>query len=403
MKKPKLSPRRVRRTVNGLYFDFTLPFESTSDIGVSLVKNDQYSIIFSEPLEKLYGSSSYVTITDSKTMRCDTRLVILPKTDDFVFENNRFDFVTHWCQMDDNQRIKEMGIQLINGQIRGDTDIAIWQPLFRLRIGKGIGSENVFSRWNLSNSLVSRNLPNGLTTSRFAKYLGYYRQESKPSPWMSAAMRYGQIMEDPAKLLYLTNHPDSIISDVIPNDFCIPDAFVGSDGILSIKASQNNCIFESSYIIQVVGEMLVYDRKWSDIVKFCKKGPQCKEIRVHRDSTKEDGILRLVIQAFQSREPAKLWDTPPFVEARAYFDGLAKLANENAQDLQIPANFVESIESYKEELLKNQDTEVLIKDPLMDRIEKRQNRIFAHYFDNKLDELRRELAEQIQDYAELGK
>lgn len=400
MKKAKVSPRRVRRTVNGLYFDFTLPFESQSDIGVSLLKNDQYSIIFSEPLAKLYGSSTYLTITDSKTMRCDTRLVILPKTADFLFENNRFDFVTHWCQMDDKQRVVEMGVQLINGQARGDTEIAIWQPLFRLRIAKSlVKSDN----WQIAAQFATRNLPNGLTTSRFAKYLGYYRQENKPNAWMAAAMRYGQIMEDPAKLLYLRNHSDFVISDVIPNDFCIPDALVGSDGILSIKASQNNCIFESSYIIQVVGEMIVYDRKWSDIVKFCKKGPQCKEIRVHRDSTKEEGILKLVIQAFQSREPAKLWDTPSYVDARAYFDGLAKLANENAQDLQIPENFVESIESYKEELLKNQDSEILIKDPVMDRIEKRQHRIFAHYFDNKLDELRRELAEQIQDYAELGK
>jgi hypothetical protein len=99
----------------------------------------------------------------------------------------------------------------------------------------------------------------------------------------------------------------------------------------------------------------------------------------------------------------ELMQTPPYQKMRSYLEHMAKECNERAVQIPVDLDLLDRLNKYKESVLNIQFNDSLTIDPVMDRIEKRQARIFAAFQEEDKLEFTREVMDQVQDYAELVK
>ena len=474
---PNLHFHRHRIIHASLAFDFTSP-SATTKFGLSSDSIDEerrnYEILFNPPLEKIYASSSYLTVTHIPSKRMDTRICILPCTEDKKMESNHLIFVTHYVTLDDQlNHCVSLHLSITNNQMRGDTDVPIWNPVFRFEwfcnretggrykaLGIPISGGKFFdtSKFPQGSAIIGKGT-GGISSNRTGKLVGFYLEESAPTGggvtftgWRAVTVRFGRISEIVGVLMYLKHHPDRVFSEA--GYMSIGDTLDGSqvDGIIStklavgaeisdftsvpgvpgaegqgpevvsaieLKSSRSNCDFEASHISQCIGEMAC-GFSHIDLVRYCEcpvKEPgknvwstkyECKEIRIHQNQEIEDELLKLCRQSaplLKSNYKAfvELMQTPPYQKMRSYLEHMAKECNERAVQIPVDLELLDRLKKYKESVLNVQFDDSLTIDPVMDRIEKRQARIFAAFQEEDKLEIIRESMDQIQDYAELVK
>jgi len=445
IKRPRTSSteyiRRIRTILNGLAFDLTTHSPDVQ-FGVSMISKDEYEIKFQEPLENTYAATSYITVMHMESKRTDTTLVVLPKTDDKrLVGEDHIEFVTHVVKMDTKNRVETLRVILEDIQLNPDMSFPILTPHFALNIGffpsvfpdRYVGLPFPVNETDISKIPqiygVSKYKPSGITSSRVAKLLGYYpTPDGKPEVFNShkiTAMHFGTLNEPVALMMYLAHHPECVFKEigfvslensVNPANGAQPDGvLVGKQqepSLIEFKCSRNNSKMEASHMAQCIWEMAC-GYPHIDLVKYCEKQvkvgnnwtivKECKEVRLFRFPELENKIIELCqLQAHKPNE--SLANTKPFVEIRAYLDKLAEQANIDATPIPIREDLIQQLIDYKKKILDVQAEDVLTVHPLMDRIEKRQMRIFAAYQDGESrDFLLKEVSQQIQDYAELIK
>lgn len=433
------STHRTRVTLYGLAFDFTTPSPDTH-MGVTFLGNPQNTeslpleIRFLPPLEKIYGTSSYISVTHLESMRRDTVIVVLPHTDDKQVSGDFFEFPTHAVSV----KMDRLYLTLENVQMRGDVSVPIWQPLFNLGLGffdkkryqalpfldpmRGGEEEVNLSQVPQSLPLYNYKPTGGITSSQVAKLLGYYpggKQETFTG-WKSVAVRFGRLAEAKVLLLYLKHHPERTFRQIgftslehgrTELDGAQCDGIIDGEYPIEFKASRFNCNFEASYFAQCIWEMAC-GYPHIDLVRYCErqgKTPQgtwatvyeCKEIRVYRHLPLEKQVIELAHAAKQVRnndaEFTKLMETEPYKQIRAQLDALAVEANKTATDIPADPELIKTIDEYKKRVLEVQGADNLTQHPHMARIESRQARIFSALQEERKEELVKEVCDQIKD------
>ena len=437
--------RRDRVIVNGLAFDFTTP-SPDSKIGISICGNPKSDTLpvevrFDPPLEKIYAGSSTLSIMHLESKRTDTRLTILPHTDDKRLTKERyFEFVTHVCKMDTETvgLVQILYVTLENEQLRGDNPTPIWRPAFNLSLG-------FFERYQglpffppdtpLDEAVDLSQIPQnsgypithkpagGITSSRVPKLLGFYPGPDNFNGWRSAAIRFGRISEAKAALTYLNHHEDYIFKEtgfislenggILDGAMCdgLITSAAGDQFPVEFKASRSNCNFEAAHLCQVVWQMAT-GFPYADLVRYCErqiKDPrtntwctsyECREIRLYRHPETETRIIQLCQQAHGSKQLDQLTQTEPYVQMRQQLENLAAQANKDAKIVPVDKELLDRLAQYKEDVMSTQNMDNVTAHPLMDRIEQRQSRIFAAFYDDDKDALVKECCEQIRDYTE---
>ena len=472
---PVLHFHRHRIIHASLAFDFTSP-SATAKFGLSSDSIDEerrnYEILFNPSLEKIYASSSYLTVTHIPSKRMDTRICILPCTEDKKMESNHLIFVTHYVTLDEQlNHCVSLHLSITNNQMRGDTDVPIWNPVFRLEwfcnretggrykaLGIPISGGKFFdtSKFPQGSAIIGKGT-GGISSNRTGKLVGFYLEDTGGgggagtfTGWRAVTVRFGRINEIVGALMYLKHHPDRVFSEA--GYMSIGDTLDGSqvDGIIStplvgaksieftsvpgvpgadkgpdldsaieFKCSRSNCDFEASHISQCIWEMAC-NFPYIDLVRYCEcpvKEPgknvwstkyECKEIRIHQNQEIEDELLKLCRQSaplLKSNYKAfvELMQTPPYQKMRSYLEHMAKECNERAVQIPVDLELLDRLKKYKESVLNVQFDDSLTIDPVMDRIEKRQARIFAAFQEEDKVEFTREVMDQVQDYVELVK
>lgn len=448
---PEPRLRRVRVNASGLAFDLTTPSPDTM-LGVT-VSHDRGDILhvelcFSPPLEKIYGSSTVLSVTHLQSRRTDTRISILPHTDDKrVTEKIFLEFVTHVARMTDPSRVGLVYLDLENVQMRGDTDVPVWKPRFNLGLGfyeqlfpgryRGLPFFPPDTQGPVDLALVPQGRmithkpSGGITGRKVPNLLGYYASEEgdpfeAPTGWKAVSVRFGRQTEAIATLMYLKKHPERTFQEIgflssehggiLDGAQC--DGVVEEDDVrfaIEFKASRFNCRFEGSYIAQCIWEMGCGFPS-VDLVRYCERQVregscwemrrECREIRFYRDLDTEQKVIALVQKAAavkrkSHKEFFHLINTPPYVEMRKHLDNLAEQANEHAEDIPVDDSLIESLQEYQKNALVEQDLDNVVMDPLLDRIEKRQAVIFSALQENRLPS--KEICEQIHDYTDMLK
>lgn len=448
---PVVRIRRDRIILHGLAFDFTTP-SPESKLGVVLLGNPAsdtlpFELRFDPPLEKIYAASSTVSVMHIESKRTDTRITLLPHTDQKRLTKERyFEFVTHVAKMDvDTVSVVELVyLTLNNEQLRGDNPTPIWRPSFNLSVGffeadryTGLPffppDTPLTEPVNLAQVPQNTGIPiqhkpaGGITSSRVPKLLGYYPGPDVFTGWKSAAVRFGRMSEPKVILTYLEHHKDYTfketgftsvenagILDGAQCDGLVTDTTTGVQFPIEFKASRSNCNFDGAHMAQCIWEMAC-GYPYIDLVRYCERqtknaqgtwetGYECKEIRLFRHPATETQIIKLCQEAHALRyKEHALFDTEPFVQMRRQLDELAAQANRDAKHIPVDPAVLQSLEDYKERVLQVQNADNQVTHPLMDRIERRQAHIFAAFTESNVDEVRKEVAEQIQDYMELWK
>lgn len=437
VKKQELFERFYRHRIvqYGLFFDFTTP-SPNARFGVTLIgpstdeEKRSYEIRFNPPIEKIHGSSSYLNITHATSKRMDTVLTILPKTTDKKLQVPFVIFSTHVVRIEDEKHVVCMYLTIVNNQLRGDIDTPIWQPHFNMQFFMG---RNVKKYLPLDffdpeykgptdvskipqGSFIAAKVSYGLTSSRSGKLLGFFPGVSDFSGWKAVSMRTGRLYEPVIAGLYLKHHPEYTFNEIGFTSFqngseadgAQIDGLINGEFAVEFKSSKFNCDFEPSYISQCILEMAC-GFPHVDLVKFCERQKktndnvwettyECKEIRIYRDVELEKQVIDLCKQAMKN---PKLSET--FGDMRSRLQKIAAECNEKATQIPIDLKFIESFRRYKEDTLATQANDAIIMDPVMDRIEKRQARIFAAYQEENRNDFIRETMDQIQDYSELVK
>lgn len=203
------------------------------------------------------------------------------------------------------------------------------------------------------------------------------------------------------------------VMKLIPSSGITPSPLRGEGVIpIEIKCSRSNSSIEPSHLVQCVLE-LACGFPYMYLVRFCERQVrtppgsnvwttvrECKEIRIHRSKEIEDKTIALCRQAksLNHVQFTELMKTPPYVEIRAYYDNLAVRCNAEAKLIPVDEGLFERLIKYKEEAMAT-DVPIPLMEPLLERIERRQARIFAARQEG--EDLRVDVLEQIQELAEL--
>lgn len=444
---PVLRLRRFRVVESGLAFDFTTP-SPDSVIGITARGSLELEIRFDPPLEKIFGSSSTLSVTHLQSRRNDTRITVLPHTDHKrITENVYFEFVTHTVKFRDANSIELMYLILENNQMRGDTDVPVWLPKFNLSLGffehhfpgryKGLPffpSDNKEGGVDLSRvpqgSMILHKPSGGITSSRVPHLLGYYATEEEEkyesfTGWKAVSIRFGRQAEAKAILMYLKKHTGRIFHEIgflssehagiLDGAQC--DGLIEEDTAktpIEFKASRFNCNFEGAYMAQCIWEMGC-GFPYIDLIRYCERQAknaetglwepkhECKEIRLYRDLQTEQKVIQMCQASQEAKRRShsefyRLVNTHPYVEMRKHLDSLAVQANHHAQDIPVDVSLLDSLQEYKESVMAVQDEDNVVIDPLLDRIEKRQALIFCAYQEQRMPV--KEICEQIEDYSQ---
>lgn len=296
---------------------------------------------------------------------------------------------------------------------------------------------------------------NGITASRTGRLLGYYPgTNSDFSGWRAVSMRLGRLYEPLIATIYLNHHPDYKFKEVgflslengSPIDGSQVDGIINDEFAVEFKSSKFNCDFEPVYISQCIMEMAC-GFPHIDLVKFCERqvrvsgaggpgnshpenphhdssvgnpgasGPgvshprnslwateySCKEIRLYRNIELERDLITLCKESNALKGPKfdAIIQTEPFVNMRVKLEHLAKQCNENAKMIPVDLKLVERFKIYKQNILDIQSEDSCVLDPVLDRIEKRQSKIFADFQEEDKTSLVTETLKQIQDYTDI--
>ncbi len=469
---------RQRIILHGLAVDFTTP---SNECKFGIVCTSQptsteslsFEIRFNPPLEKIHASSSSVSIMHIESKRNDTRIFILPSTNDKKLQGNYILLPTHVIKLDQKlDKIEIMYLSLQNCQLRGDVGTPIWEPVFNMRwfLNKELdgrfkaldivmdqSEEHDVSKIPQGSALLGKQ-SGGITSSRVAKLVGYYpgRFEAIVG-WKAVAVRFGKIYENVAMMMYMKKHADRVFHEV--GFMSLEGSLSGLDGAMcdgiisevgaqrqrssnpsesansadsaesaqlgslrypiELKCSRSSCNFESSHIAQCIWE-LACGFPHIDLVRFCERQAkdtnsqtwstvyECKEIRIYRDLEREAELIKLCKQSNlilknDFNRFTELMQTPPYVKMRGFLDKMAAECNEKAQIVPVDADAIQRLVHYKKNVLDIQDLESFVLHPILDRIEKRQARIFAAYQEEDKSDFIRETMSQMQDYGELVK
>lgn len=427
-----------------LAIDFSTPAPETV-IGVSRVgdswnnDNVSFEIRLVPPLPKIYGTSSILSLTHLQSRRTDTRIVVLPHTDaKCLTAGSYLEFPTHVAKLSpDSGSVEVVYLNLQNEQMRGDMDVPIYRPKFNF--GLGFFAAHFPNRYEAlhffppdhkgpmdlsqvpQGSLITQKPSGGITSSRVAKLLGFYPGKDVINGWKAVGIRFGQQSEVKAIMQYLNHHPNykfkevgflssenSGILDGAQCDGLVEDTETKTVFPIEFKASRFNCNFEASHMAQCIWEMGC-GFPHIDLIRYCERQVktseglwetlyECKEIRLYRDLKVEQKITELVSAA---KNNAKLLDTPDYVDMRQHLTDLADQANRSATNLPVDPKWIQELEAYKEHTLDIQDAENVTLHPILDRIEKRQARIFAAVQEEDASKVRLETLEQIRDFCDL--
>ena len=427
--------RRDRIIIEGLAFDFTTP---SPDCHFSILKG--YEVRFDPPLDKIYAIHSTISCTHLESKRKDVVLVVLHKIDHkkqitYGFNLDYIQFPTHTVKITQG-KVDQMFFQLIDVQSRGDVNVPIYNP--DINYGIGLFQDLFKDRYealsfyppnvdlgpiNFSqipqNCAIPKPYSGGISSSGASKRIGYYQQDEKQviNGWKSVSMRFGKLCEPLIVALYLSHHSEYKFREIgyISNqvdcaqpDGVIIDTLTNTIFAIEIKASKFNCKFEGSFIAQCMWQMYVGEYPYIDLIRFCEKQvkmgelwttiPECKEIRIQRDLEKEAELIQLCRKSNKDTI-----NTKPYVDFRKYLDDMATKANQDAQDIPIQDTIIQQIREYKSQLMSNMEHELCTIHPVIDRIEKRQARMFALYQEENKDEFRKEACDQLRDYSEILK
>jgi len=448
--------RRNETFLNGIAFKVTTP-SPDSHFAINIVGNGKkdrvyYSLTFKPPLEKIYAKSTTIEITHIDSKRTDTRIVVLPESDDKTAISygdalKYIEFNTHQVRVHEDS-VYELFICLLNVQMRRDVDVPIWVPNFNYNLGffpkmfpnrfEGLP----FYPYNIDLGPVDMTkipcmipLPNKyvggeITGSQVGKLLGYYANNTDNdfTGWKGVAARFGTIMEPVIILLYLAAHPNFSYKE--PGWWPFRDrvgAGTWTDGVitdeqgnvfgLECKASQNNYNFEGTHIAQCIWAMACGNTPCHDLVKYGEKKvrvdnvwskiPMCRETRIMRNVEKEEEIIQLCMASKKCKSPGEflqLISTEPYVNMRNYLDNMANKANTECHtSIDVQNDLIQEMEMYKEKALLVQESSCLGLHPIIDRIEKRQAHMFALFQEEDKEKFRREVCDQMKDYSELIK
>lgn len=440
--------RRIRSSLYGLAFDLTTPSPDVY-FGIELIGNPnsdrhQYVFRFNPPLEKIFAATTTITVTHLKSKRNDTTIVVLPKTEDKKLQDQFIRFVTHVVKMDEHiGSVRVLYLTLNNNQMKGDVDVPIWQPEFDLGLAffknrftgryndldfyeGGENGVTPFSPIDLSKipqgSAVTGKPAGGITSSRVPTLLGCYPPgKTDFSGWMAVSIRFGKMNESTALAIYMNYYKNYNFQEIGFTSLETANTLDGAmfDGLMTdeetkvkhpveFKCSRSNCNFEPAHIAQCIWEMAC-GYSYMDLVKYCERRTQlpdrkwnvtheCRRIRIYRCMETEQKIINL---CKNSKED--LMDTPPYTEFREYLAKIATDANKDSSIVPVDLELIHDLREYKKNILNVQAEDVLSVHPIMDRIDKRQARIFASFQENDQEEFVGEVCEQIQDYSELMK
>jgi hypothetical protein len=459
--------RRIRFILNSLAFDLTTPSPdadfAVSTVGLSDGDRIHFRINFSPTLDKEYATSSTVSVTHFPSKRQDTVIVVLPKTEDkkgvsYGTNYDYLEFCTHTVKIEQSV-VSVLYLTLNNVQMRGDIDVPIWKPEFNFGLGYfprtfegkyeplcfyppdvNFGGVVDLACIPQKYSLVSFKPTGGITGSKVAKLIGYYisptfQSQEQFTGWSAVNVRFGREGEDTLKLIHLLNHPEftkmkevgylTINQEVRESDGSEPDLIVQDEkGIpfpVEYKYSRSNSTIYGNHIAQCIWEMASGPTfPQCHLVRGCQRQVQvgtnqwttvmeAKEIKLFRSEEREKELIRLCVNAlkvYNNREYPKfleLMETQPYKEFREYLDKLADESNQKATKLEIREEIIKEMNDYRQHILDKQEEDVLTTHPIMDRIEKRQARVFASFQEENKDGFMREVCEQIEDYAELIK
>lgn len=430
----------------GLSFDFTTP-SPDARFGITLIgpvddEKRSYEFNFYPPLEKIHAGSSYLSVMHIESKRRDTIITILPKTEDKKFQDPFFVFTTHVVRSN-LSHITKLYLTIVNNQLRGDIATPIWNPHFNMEwfirsvIPNEYHSLDFFDPEQSMDSVDVSKIPQGsyiagkssygLTASRSGKLLGFYPGTSDFSGWRAVSMRIGRLYEPLIAIMYLKNHSDYKFYEIgftsVENgngiDGCQVDGKINCSAIdfaAEFKCSKFNCDFEATYISQCVIEMAC-GFPFIDLVKFSERQVkqantniwmtkyECKEIRLYRNPELEKEILNLCHHSASLKGPKfdAVIQTEPYIEIRNKLENLARECNEKAKQVPVDLKIIEQFKQYKQNVLNVQSDDSILLDPTLDRIEKRQCRIFSLIQEENQDEFVKETIEQMEDYCELLK
>lgn len=431
----------------GLAFDFTTPSPDTK-FGITLIgqvdeERRNYEIRFDPPLEKIYGGSSHFSVTHIESKRKDTVITVLPKTEDKMLQGDFMIFPTHVIKSNAQGALLLIYLTIVNNQMRGDINVPIWNPHFNLQWCLNRLLDNRYQALDFfdpefkggpvdvskipQGSFIANKTSYGLTSSRTGKLLGYFPGTSDFSGWKAVSMRIGRLYEPIIAATYLKHHSDYKFKEIgftsleegSDADGAQIDGLINGEFAVEFKSSKFNCDFEPNYISQCIMEMAC-GFPHVDLVKFCEKQVktsgtniwtttfECKEIRLYRNKDLEKELIGLCKQsmAIQRANPSKfeaLMQTEPYVKMRATLESLATECNQKAKQIPVDLKLIEDIKRYKQNTLDIQMEDSITLDPIIDRIEKRQARIFAAFQEENKEGFVKETMEQIQDYSELVK
>lgn len=430
----------------GLAFDFTTP-SPNAQFGITLIgpvddEKRSYEFLFNPPIEKIYAGSSHLSILHIESKRRDTIITILPKTNDKSFQDPFYIFSTHVARSH-GDHITKLYLTIVNNQLRGDINVPIWNPHFNMQWFIRSVIENTYNTLEFfdpdqslesvdvskipQGSYIAGKSSYGITASRFPKLLGFYPGTSDFSGWRAVSMRIGRLYEPLIAIMYLKHHSDYVFNEIgftcIENgngvDGCQVDGRISCGGVdfaVEFKSSKFNCDFEATYICQCVIE-LACGFPFVDLVKFSErqvKQPnsnvwttqyECREIRLYRNPELEKEIINLGHHA-ASIKGTKFEDiikTEPYVNIRSKLEKIAQECNQKATQIPVDLKIIEKFKEYKKNTIDIQSQDSILLDPTLDRIEKRQCRIFALIQEENQDEFVKETIEQMEDYCELLK
>lgn len=459
--------RRIRVILDSLAFDLTTPSPdgdfAVSTIGPSDGDRVHLVVKFAPILEKEYATSSTISVTHFPSKRQDTIIVVLPKTEDkrgvsYPPNYDYLEFCTHTVKIEQDN-VSLLYLTLNNVQMRGDVDVPIWKPEFNFGLGyfprtfEGkyeplsfyppdvhFGGVIDLSCIPQKYSLVSFKPSGGITGSKVAKLIGYYvsptfQTQEQFTGWNAVNVRFGRQGEDTLKLIHLLNHPEftkmkevgylTINQQVREADGSEPDLIVqdekGFPFPVEYKYSRSNSTIYGNHIAQCIWEMAsgptfpqcylvrgcerqtkVGTNQWTNIM-------EAKEIKLFRSEEREKELIQLSVNAlkvYNNRDYPKflqLMETEPYKQFRDYLDKLAEESNQKATKLEIREELIKEMNDYRQQILDKQEEDVLTTHPIMDRIEKRQARLFAAFQEEDREVFLREACEQIGDYADLLK
>jgi hypothetical protein len=405
---------------NSIKFDFT-QLQQETQIGIINTGFDAYEFNFSPSI----SSSFKLKISDLNSKTSDCTLTIPSEEKKLI--GGYLQTAVCVCKLDTNERITHLYLKLENVQMNGNITTPIWHPKFRL--GLFLAKKLIKNEYtpldfvptdNLKEfdlSLVPQDNPiplkphGGMTGSKIAKVIGYYPgPEGAFTGWKAVAVTFGRLNEFMVLMQYLKSHPSYSAKEIgwiglrqDSNDGCQPDAIIFDQDRnsfpLEIKCSRSNCLFEGSHMAQCVWEMACNKSPYMDLVKYCersintqgnvwKKHRECREIRIYRNEELETELLKRVLN-------------PELVKK---FDALAEECNKSAIAIPVDDGIIDQIQEYKDlHLGKKEEGKEEGGDSILDRIEKRQNRIFRAFQEDQKDQLINEIFEQVNDFGEMIK